>query len=320
MSTKIYNAYICDRVYSMHEMMQKAQSMRTEIIKLAQEKRKNFIISHCVHFQDFRAVKGIRETQNMRARLAAEKKESLSDYSLVDIWKVVAEDQIDAQELMSAVDGYFTNKAHEDGKSNRRIDSDFDFNCSMLVIPLEDKQLIMVFGNDDLTEVVKQQPWLSDYHYQNQTDHPAHISEEEWEERKKTWEQAIGPDYLPINHGMEIVLFNSSRDFFFDFVNAEFMDNYPAYIPSVEDRAKWLIDYCDDYPNPPTGSYSVEWVKYLRSPEYLNWKEDRLKQLKEKLADVSITWQFLKTIHPQKTHNYKKSQIFRFGSFILNQQ
>ena len=288
MSIKIYNAYICDKVYSMHELMQKVKTLRAEIVQLANNKRKHYIVSQCVHLQDFRAVRGLKETQMMRAKLAANKKEKMSDYSLVEMWKVVSEEEFDTRTLMDAIDSHFLNKAYEDGKSNRRIDSDFDYNCSMMVIPMENKQLVLVFGNDELTEVVKNQPWLRDYHYQNQTDCPANISEEEWEQRRKDWDEAIGPDYLPVNHGMEIKLCDSGRDFLFGIMEEEWTKDFPPYVPSVEDRVKWLIDYFDDYPDPPSGSYSVDWVKYLRSEKYLNWKQQKYGFLVEQIKEHSV--------------------------------
>ena len=289
MSIKIYNAYICDKVYSMYEFMQKAKELRAEIVRLANEKRKHYIVSQCVHLQDFRAIRGLEATQMMRTKLAANKKEKMSDYSLVDMWKVISEEEFDTRSLMGAIDSHFLNKAYEDSKSNRRMDSDFDYNCSMLIIPTEDKQLVLVFGNEDLTEIVKKQSWLRDYHYQNQTDAPANISDEEWAERKKTWDAAIGPDYLPVNHGMEITLCDSGRDFLFGFMEEEWTKDLTPYIPSEEDRVKWLIDYYDDYPTPPEGSFSVEWIRYLRSKEYLDWKQEKFDFLMLKIKEHFIS-------------------------------
>ena len=46
------------------------------------------------------------------------------------------------------------------------------------------------------------------YHYQNQCDKPDDISDEEWNKRESDWNTAIGPDYIPANHGLQVQLFN----------------------------------------------------------------------------------------------------------------
>ena len=131
-------------------------------------------------------------------------------------------------------------------------------------------------------EIVENLPYLADYHYQNQVDKPESISDEEWEQRKNDWEKALGSDGIPARHGMSVQLFNCGYDMF-AIPEAPFDE---ANIPTIEERAKWLMDYMDDYPNPPEGDASVNWCRYLRSPEYLEWKKNRLEEVQEKLKEI----------------------------------
>ncbi len=289
MSIKIYNAYVCDQNYSMYNLMQKLLSAKQEIRRLAQESRTRYVAKLYTHYLDYLAIFGadaVKE-QLQRAEENLGNSKGLSVHTMKNIWKVLSAESVDKESLRFYVDAYFAEKAYEDSNSKLRMDSEFDFNSSVVIVPMEDKQLLMYFGSDDGRDVIKHLPWLSDYHYQNQTDAPKGISDEEWELRRQTWEKAIGPDYRPINHGMEIKLFDSAYDFIHLSYEAEKLHDYE---PAIEERAKWLIDYMNDYPNPPKGSYSVEWVKYLRSAEYIDWKKARLKELMQKLKEIPVDW------------------------------
>ena len=74
--------------------------------------------------------------------------------------------------------------------------------AKMVYIPHNDDIFAMFFSSYRYEKYILQNDNFSDYHYQNQTDQPEDISDEEWEQRKKDWDEAIGPDYIPINHGM----------------------------------------------------------------------------------------------------------------------
>lgn len=288
MSTKIFNAYICEENYSMYELSKKLQDLKYLIQESARAKRSAYVTREFVHHQDFLAIFGQGAAQRFYEELPLRQKEqkTLVEMNYLSIWKIVAYNPFDYKQLRNVIDNYFVEKAYEDGKSPYRIDSTLDFNASVVVIPTEDKLLLMYFGNSDFGDIVESQEWLSDYHYQNQTDRPLYISDEDWEERRQTWERAIGPDYTPINHGMQVELFSSGRGF----LNLDPREYLEKDKPSLEERAKWLLDYMHDYPNPPEGPYSVQWVKYLHSPEYLNWREERFNQLMKKLQEVPLVW------------------------------
>lgn len=289
MSIKIYNAYLCDKNYTMYEMMQKIAELRDVIRQEARKKRTEYVVKEYVHYMDYLDIFGVEPAKAHYAQLqlTTENAKKLSEHSMRNIWSLLAKN-VRAQDVwLSTLDNYFIDKTYEDSNSRLRMDSDFDYNCSITVIPMENQQLLMAFGNQDFIDIIRKQPWLSDYHYQNQTDAPHGISDEEWEERKRTWNKAIGPDYIPANHGMEIKLFDSAQDF----IHTPILEGLSQFEPDLQERAKWLMDYMKDYPNPPTGSYSVEWIRYLRSAEYLDWYKKRFDEVIQKLPDISVLWQ-----------------------------
>lgn len=69
----------------------------------------------------------------------------------------------------------------------------------------------MYFGNTDIRRFIENHEMFEDYHYQNQCDKPDDISDEEWDKRESDWNDAIGPDYIPANHGWQIRLFNTEN-------------------------------------------------------------------------------------------------------------
>ena len=52
---------------------------------------------------------------------------------------------------------------------------------------------------------------MKKFFYQNSTECPENISEKEWNYRLETWEKALAPDYIPINHGFQVQLFDTKH-------------------------------------------------------------------------------------------------------------
>ena len=282
MSTKIYNAYIFDKVYTMHEIMQMFESVRKDMAAHVRQAKSRYTTRELVHLYDFLAYFGPARVAKMYERYQGMENKKLSDYDMKLIWDILNSKPENVESVKEVLGRYFDNRAYDDSESKRRIDSTFDYTAEVVIIPLEDKMLLMYFGNSDMHEIVENLPYLADYHYQNQVDKPESISDEEWEQRKNDWEKALGSDGIPARHGMSVQLFNCGYDMFAIPV-APFDE---ANIPTIEERAKWLMDYMDDYPNPPEGDASVNWCRYLRSPEYLEWKKNRLEEVQEKLKEI----------------------------------
>lgn len=89
--------------------------------------------------------------------------------SLMDVWKVLQA----AKEVVL-------------GKNIRKPQWDYAFD--LVLIPKDSDLLALVFmENDPGYEQAMTDLGFQDYHYQNQTDKPKDISEEDWEQRRKDW-------------------------------------------------------------------------------------------------------------------------------------
>lgn len=86
--------------------------------------------------------------------------------------------------------------------------SGYNFHNNLLLFPIKDKILAMYFGNVDIRSFIENHDMFEDYHYQTQCPKPDNISDEEWNIRASDWADAIGPDYIPANHGWQVQLFN----------------------------------------------------------------------------------------------------------------
>ena len=176
------------------------------------------------------------------------------------------------------------------------------YKSSLLVIPCGSKLLAMTFGNSLLNDTLVNNLNLNDYHYQNQTDKPDNISSKAWETRRKTWHKAIGPDYVPINHGFEFSLVDDNCISLVGLKLYRFYNSYSresenlftkefikSLIPDIETRANMIIKTFKDYPNPPDeDSPYVEWLEYKRSDGYKKWKTRKIKQVTKKLKNSDV--------------------------------
>lgn len=98
---------------------------------------------------------------------------------------------------LSDFNTYEVKNALEDNlRGNYRTMLDPLFNFSILIFPYKGK-LYGYYFDDDLYEYGELIKEISDdYSYQNQTDRPDEISEEEYEERKNVWEDILGYDTM----------------------------------------------------------------------------------------------------------------------------
>ena len=125
-----------------------------------------------------------------------------------------------------------------------------DTKNEIVLFPAEDKTLILAFG-DIITRILQQETTgrdgkkpelktvsqIKDYHYQNQTDQPENISDEEWEQRCRDWQKAI-PSMVPSKDGMVIELTNCDTVSSSVYLNDN--DQLIPYIPPKEERIDLL--------------------------------------------------------------------------------
>lgn len=183
-----------------------------------------------------------------------------------------------------------------------------DLTADICVFPSEEKCLFMAFGladeffqaflsSKENTKFIEK--WgLREYHYQDQTDRPEEILEEEWENRKKDWEKVFNQSRVPEKAGFTIHFFNEETDlynFFSDLEKSNFKDAL-KYIPDPSVRLKkyakrkLISDVLDEH---------SKQAKERKGPELIEIKEERitdshLKPYLSKYSFLEITPKLLK--------------------------
>jgi hypothetical protein len=75
--------------------------------------------------------------------------------------------------------------------------------ASAIVYPFKSKLIVQFFGINPKSRLYK------DFYYQNQTDHPSRISEQEWNQREKIWEKIFSNDSSPADTGFVYEIYNT---------------------------------------------------------------------------------------------------------------
>ena len=83
---------------------------------------------------------------------------------------------------------------------DRKIYPDI-FHCNISIHPLEDKTLIMLFADPEYATILKNYPEIEEYGYWNNCDKPDKCSEEEWQQRKQDWDDALNNFGVPREEG-----------------------------------------------------------------------------------------------------------------------
>ena len=206
MSTKIYNAFIvkAKNPTSFSTLMDIAQSTRCRMLAAFRDNFGKTVLIRLFKIVDLVAFYGndILEMDKFK-QLDDNRKELIQKW--IKIKNTHTNNSDAKRHLMlwfAAIDSMtislkkLENEYHE---SNHK--------AKMMFIPCGRKTLGMFFGDDSYYKILFEDTEnIADYHYQNQTDRPDDISDAEWRRRAKDWNKAIGPDYIPLNHGMEFTL------------------------------------------------------------------------------------------------------------------
>ena len=107
----------------------------------------------------------------------------------------------------------------------RRI-TDINFNFSIVLFPYENKVYGIYFSDYEEDDFNLLSEMVEDYHYQDQCDKPEHIPDEEWEHRRKTWDELIGYDAI------------SDRGFSYTFCSGKDIDIIETYNKIKEAKEK----------------------------------------------------------------------------------
>lgn len=284
MSTKIYDAYKFNKKYSLDELMTLFDKWRNDIKDIAAKEFANICLRKFALYYDLLTMKGPEYFKEQKEKLD-QTKENKAKRRLYELFEEINSNEFKPSTIMM----YITDIVN-DSINCKNNDINFlsqMFKSEIYVYTVSRKILFMYFGGNTYQQYIVNQPEVEDYHYQNQTDRPEEISKSAWERRALNWDIAIGPDYVPCNHGISVQFINKSDiefSIFNKYIKAKNISN--ESFPTLDERAERLLDYFDDYPNPPENinSYSV-FLKYSNTDEYKNWKIQKKQYIKEHLVE-----------------------------------
>ena len=284
MSTKIYDAYVLDKNYSLLELDQICKKVKE---KSQTDMNKRFISRVVEDFLYYYNTKRLNGDEWVREMLEKTKNNIRQNR----IWKSV----LNAEWSSLWIDIYTRTTEIIDHPKNHLEDMvACSFKSSIQIFPIKNKTLVMYFGSSEGQKILEECGYVSDYHYQNQTDRPDNILEKEWKQRAMDWENAIGPDYIPINHGFTVKLCNTNKiPFFRDAID----DWNPQKEENLFKRLRESMLEMDNLFREHginTSSYS-DVSDFMKSSEYKKWAKNADDQIqgkcvfpkcKEELIDI----------------------------------
>lgn len=275
MSTKIYDAFVFNKNYSLYELNKVINIFKDKINPISAEIYARSVLMKFFYYYDFYTIHG-----KERCLELAEKNKD-SNKPLSKLFENLA------NESMSKVKFYI--ELIMDDIITDKNDNNI-YKSNLYIFPLENKILCMYFGHPIYLNSILELDYLLDYHYQNQTDKPEDISDLDWARRYQDWDLAIGSDYIPANHGFSINLlstnFNKNLMVYFN----ELLKNPDKSLwPSLDTRINKMIDTFNDYPEFDFNDKSYSEIdEYMNSDVYKKWKQEKYNYIKSKLIDSNI--------------------------------
>lgn len=308
MSLKIYNAYKLKNEYNLFELNQKFDTLRAEINAICIKDILSRVIRETLYFYHFKQIHDDKVIANVSKKCSG--KDMLY---MKRIWNAALDNDwfcVYVETYMHLID--------EISKSAKSPFMDnYDYRCILQIIPLDTKTLVMYFGNQTcLTHIEAMSDFLQDYHYQNQTDRPNNISKEAWSLREKDWDKAIGPDYIPCQHGFSVSLFNTDNIMpIFDLAQVKDI-NMPTVEEQLQDTRESLtsISSVIGYPSEFKPS---EWLEFIKSDPYKEWVKESNKAIQQQCDIITDFNEFCNLLKIEKEHNVKDCGINKTGDFFI---
>lgn len=274
MSTKIYDAFVFDKNYSLYDLDKIINTFKDKINMISAEIYAKSVLMKFFYYYDFYTIHGKEKC------LELSEKNKDTNKPLSKLFESLANNNISMVKfyIELVMDNIITDKNNDIYKSN------------LCIFPLENKILCMYFGHPIYLKSILELNYLLDYHYQNQTDKPEEIPDLDWVRRYKDWDSAIGSDYIPANHGFSANLlstnFNKNLMVYFN----ELLKNPDKSLwPSLDTRINKMIETYSDYPKFDFNNKSYSEIdEYMNSDVYKKWKQEKYNYIKSKLIDSNI--------------------------------
>lgn len=229
MSTKIYNGFLIKNNPDIRTLNQYFIDLRKEIQEKGNQLFINLFIKKYCFFLDLYQV---------------DKSAAITLYE-EELKKTFSESDIKVHYYL-----YVLDKVNDAATKSVRYPS-YDLSCSIHIIPIKEKILGLYYCEQtEYMDLIQNNEWFLEYHYQNQSDKPDKITEDEWDQREKDWNEALGISGIPNDQGFTIELFNTNRIP----INI-YQDIHP--ISNIYNRAKRVAEFLNKYDKFDGMNYSV---------------------------------------------------------------
>ena len=281
MSTKIYNGKIIKNM-SVFELNEFRKALRKEMIPVAQEQYYK-MMAHIMQTAYVMHVTGVNI-----CKYSVELREH--DGTPIDIKRIGRK----------AADDLVTKTSNAVFTYDSEDDADYDVN--VCVFPLENKMLAIYYAhNDELYSILKANPAFSDYGYWNNTDKPDDVSEEEWEQRKIDWDNALPGCGVPRVAGITLDIISSKYD-----IN--------RYVDDFAHVSKWFkSDEEIIHAVAKQKAMDEEWTRQMEAAGFP--KDKKI----DNMVNVPVMKILRKTeealaAHPEVVENYKKDMVGKINT------
>lgn len=266
MSTKIYNGYIIREKMTLMDLNKRMIGLRVSYRKGALDYYKVLYMNLVYLYEDLYVIDSVFCKEKMKKfglMHEVHNKENALTTIAFNVHSNLRDKIVDAMD------------------NTNRKNPVYDISASLQVFPFEDKILLLFYGNSVLEELLLYEADIEEYHYQNQSDIPEDMTEEEWNERYLDWKSAM-PTFVPPRTGFGVQLVCeydlpfTVEDFFLD-------DEFEEYKKPLEYRLKQVVENYFVYPGFTGNNYNV----FLEQPykDFLNEKKDMIRQTIEKAGD-----------------------------------
>ena len=153
------------------------------------------------------------------------------------------------------------------------------FNNGLLAMlfPQKKDTYMLFFGKTSLVKEINKNIELVDFHYQNSTDKPDDIHEDEWIDRLAVWDKILGGDGYgrPIDYGLQFTFAEKNPAQYYDFLATKNIE-----LPSKEKRAKRLV-FWDNRKNIWGRKIYSNIMEFEKSDEFKKLVAEKIKNLKQ---------------------------------------
>lgn len=177
-------------------------------------------------------------------------------------------------------------------------DADFErndeyiFNNHFYLFPYSDgKTYVMFFGNEAVKKAILSKNYLEDYSFQDSTDRPKDIPKAEYKERERVWDYLLYPTYRPRIEGFcfELTANETLSGIGFTAGNFEELKKIKKLeTPSEGEIIGMLADSFVDYPSEECNEPDFDWLQYIKTPEYKEWRKNKIEKAKQNLTMFNL--------------------------------